>query len=55
MAVPHYVGADVSSDDPDDEMTYYTHHSKMAVPHYVCAYVSSDHSADCITYYIDHS
>jgi hypothetical protein len=46
MAAHHYVCADVSSDNFENGMTYYTLHSKMASPHYVYADVSSDAAAD---------
>jgi hypothetical protein len=32
----HYVWEDVTSENPSEQMTYYTSCNKMAAPHYVC-------------------
>jgi hypothetical protein len=51
---PHYVFADVSSDDPADWRTYCIYHRETASPHYVCADVSSEYSGHWMTFYICH-
>jgi hypothetical protein len=45
MAAPHYECVDVSSNNPYDGMTYYTHHKNKDHPHYVWTYVPCHHSA----------
>jgi hypothetical protein len=45
MAAASYECADVSSNEPADQMTYYTHHRNMDDPHYVWTHIQSQYSA----------